>query len=152
MGGSIFRPFFWNGCQVRFSYIFHHGTLCKGPRTLRKFPQKCQKIAGCWECAVYGSRPLIASTTGSSPPERPGSDNIMSQPWSDATCPCNTASSYLSCLYKQRAWQSESKHFKRWYEDKLRQTMVDSWWWWLLLLSLLEKLCNNCVWNSLVFS
>jgi len=48
--GSIFRPFFKTGtkkCQVRFSYLLHHCNLCKGPRTLRKFLQKCQKIAGC---------------------------------------------------------------------------------------------------------
>jgi len=46
---------------------------------------QCQKIAGCWESAVYGSWPLITSTPGSSPPERTGLDNITSQPWSDAT-------------------------------------------------------------------
>jgi len=40
-------------CQVRFSYLLRHGNLCKGPRTLQKFPQKCQKIAGCWGRAVY---------------------------------------------------------------------------------------------------
>jgi len=48
--GSIFWPLFWTGtkkCQVHFSYLLHHGNLCKGPWTLRKFPQKCQKIAGC---------------------------------------------------------------------------------------------------------
>jgi len=33
--------------QVRFSYLLRLGNFCKGPRTLRKFPQKCQKIAGC---------------------------------------------------------------------------------------------------------
>jgi len=27
-----------------------------------------------------------------------------------------------------RAWQSGSKHYQRWYEDRLRQTMVDSWY------------------------
>ena len=42
---------------------------------MQKFPQKCQKIAGCWESAVYGSRPPIASKPGSSPPERPSLDN-----------------------------------------------------------------------------
>jgi len=44
----------------------------------------------------------IASKPGSSPLERPGPDNITSQPWSDATCPCNTASSTLSCLFQQK--------------------------------------------------
>ena len=63
---------------------------------MRKFPQKCQKIAGCWESAVYGSRPPVASKPDSSPPERPDLDNTTSQPWSEATCPCTTsASAYL---------------------------------------------------------
>jgi len=39
-------------CQVHFSYLLRLGIFCKGPRTLRKFPQKCQKIAGCWGRAV----------------------------------------------------------------------------------------------------
>jgi len=48
------------------------------------------------------TQPPIASTPGSIPPERPGLDNITSQPWSEATCPCNTASSTLSCLFQQK--------------------------------------------------
>jgi len=36
-----------NICSVRFSYLLRLSIFCKGPRTLRKFPQKCQKIAGC---------------------------------------------------------------------------------------------------------
>jgi len=40
------NPFFVNWYKIRVN-------LCKGPRTLRKFPQKCQKIAGCWGRAVY---------------------------------------------------------------------------------------------------
>jgi len=65
---------------------------------MRKFTQKCQKIAGCWESAVYGSRPPIASKPDSSHPEQPGLDNRTSQPWSEseATCPCTTSvSAYL---------------------------------------------------------
>ena len=42
-----------NTCQVRFSYLLSYGNSCKGPQTLRKFLQKCQKIAGCWGRAVY---------------------------------------------------------------------------------------------------
>ena len=34
-------------CQGCFSYLLWHDNFCKGPRTLQKFPQKCQKIAGC---------------------------------------------------------------------------------------------------------
>jgi len=65
------------------------------PAILAGFIEKnqCQKITGCWESAVYGSRPLITSTPGSSPPERTSLDNITSQPWSDATCPCTTSAS-----------------------------------------------------------
>jgi len=77
-----------NICSVRFSYLLRLSIFCKAPRDMRKFPQKCQKIAGYWDSAVYGSRPQIASKPDSSPPERSGLDNITSQPWSDATCPC----------------------------------------------------------------
>jgi len=44
------NPFFelvQTTCQEHFSYLLWLGNFCKGPRTLRKFPQKCQKIAGC---------------------------------------------------------------------------------------------------------
>jgi len=36
-----------NNFRFVFSYLLHYCNLCKDPRTLRKFPQKCQKIAGC---------------------------------------------------------------------------------------------------------
>jgi len=48
------------------------------------------------------TQPPITSTPGSSPLEQPGPDNITSQPWSEATCLCNTASSTLSCLFQQK--------------------------------------------------
>ena len=32
--------------QVHFSFLLHNNNLCKGLRTLQKFPKKCQKIAG----------------------------------------------------------------------------------------------------------
>ena len=42
------------------------------------------------------NRPLVASKPDSSPPKRPGLDNITSQPCSEAACPCTTsASAYL---------------------------------------------------------
>jgi len=87
-------PFFdWvqNTSLVRFSYLLRLCNFCKAQRDMRKFLQECQKIAGCKECAVYGSRPPIASTPGSSPPERPGLYNITSQPCSDATSPRTTS-------------------------------------------------------------
>jgi len=43
-------PFFdWvqNISLVRFSYLLRMCNFCKAPRDMRKFPQKCQKIAGC---------------------------------------------------------------------------------------------------------
>jgi len=92
-------PFFdsvQNKSLGHFSYLLWLCNFCKAPLDMRKFSQKCQKIAGCWECTVYGSRPPIASTPGSSSPEWPGLDNITSQPWSDATSPyTSSVSAYL---------------------------------------------------------
>ena len=34
-----------------FSCLLRHSD-CRGPRTLQNFQQKCQKIAGCCECAI----------------------------------------------------------------------------------------------------
>jgi len=36
-----------NICSVRFSYLLRLSIFCKAPWDMRKFPQKCQKIAGC---------------------------------------------------------------------------------------------------------
>ena len=36
-----------NICSVRFSYMLRLSIFCKAPRDMRKFMQKCQKIAGC---------------------------------------------------------------------------------------------------------
>ena len=58
-------------------------SLCQGQRILQKFPQN---LGRCGEFAVYGSRRPITLKPGSSPPERPGLDNLMGQPWSDVTC------------------------------------------------------------------
>ena len=35
-----------NICSVRFSYLLRLSIFCQTPRDIRKFPQKCQKIAG----------------------------------------------------------------------------------------------------------
>jgi len=90
---ALFLDLVQKTCSGRFPYLFRLNNFFKAPRDMRKFPQKCQKIAGCSECAVYGSRPPIASKPGSSPLEWPGLDNPTSQPWSDVTCPCTTSSS-----------------------------------------------------------
>ena len=69
--------------------------------------KKCKKIAGCWEYAVHGTRPPIASGPGLSPPERPGLNYTTSQLWSDTICPRTTSwSAYLRlshsfCLRRQ---------------------------------------------------
>jgi len=71
--GLIFYPLFWMGIKNMSGSFFVPASarcLCKGPQDMKKFPQKCQKIAGCYECAVYGSQPPIASKPGSSPLER----------------------------------------------------------------------------------
>jgi len=54
--GSIFQPFCWTGTKNVSGSLFvpaSASNFCKGPWTLWKFPQKCQKIAGCWGCTVY---------------------------------------------------------------------------------------------------
>ena len=51
----LLDPFFevvQNSTLVRFSYLLRLCNFCKAPRDMRKFPQKCQKIAGCWESTV----------------------------------------------------------------------------------------------------
>jgi len=89
------------------------------------------KIVGCWKCAVYGSQPLIASKPDSSPPEQSG-DLFLVQTISlvnhGLTQLAPEPPLLVLCLVFQtkRAWQSGSKHWKRWYRGKLRQNMVDS--------------------------
>ena len=46
----LFDPFFevvQNTSLDRFSYLLRLCNFCKAPRDMRKFPQKCQKIAVC---------------------------------------------------------------------------------------------------------
>jgi len=48
----FYFPFFdlvQNTSLVRFSYLLRlcNSSFCKAPRDMRKFPKKCQKIAGC---------------------------------------------------------------------------------------------------------
>jgi len=49
-------PFFeliQNTTLVSLSYLLRLGNFCKFPRKMRKFPQKCQKIAWCWGRTIY---------------------------------------------------------------------------------------------------
>jgi len=46
----LLDPFFdlvQNTTLFRFSYLLRLCNICKAPLDMRKFPQKCQKIAGC---------------------------------------------------------------------------------------------------------
>ena len=53
----------WYKKHARFVFLTCFGTVIYArARTLRKFPRKYPKIGGCWECAVYGCRPLIFDT------------------------------------------------------------------------------------------
>ena len=57
-------PFFGSGTKYQFGLFFRTcfaSAISKAPRDMQKFPHKCQKIARCWERAVYGSRSPIAS-------------------------------------------------------------------------------------------
>ena len=94
----------WYKKDARFVFRTCFGPVMyvRARRHCERSPKKCQKIARCSRCAVYGSRPPIASKSGSSPPERPGPDNITNQTWFDATCPCITISSTLSGLFQQK--------------------------------------------------
>ena len=42
---TLFLDLVQNTYPVRFSYLLSSSNVCKAPRDLRKFPQKCQKIA-----------------------------------------------------------------------------------------------------------
>jgi len=80
--GLIFGPFFLIWYKIPVWFVLRTcftSAISFRPCGTRKFPQKCKKIAGCSECAVHGSRPSIASTPGSSPPERPGLDNTTNE-------------------------------------------------------------------------
>ena len=44
---DCFSDLVQNICLVRFPYLLRLSIFCKAQRDMRKFPQKCQKIAGC---------------------------------------------------------------------------------------------------------
>ena len=103
--GSIFQPFFWIGTKYHFGSFFVPASPLQflwGPAGYAKVPAEVPE-----DCRVLRARRLctqlpIASTPGSSSLEWPGLDDTTSQPWSDATCTCNTASITLSCLFQQK--------------------------------------------------
>jgi len=72
---------------------------------------------------------LIASTPGSSTLERPGLDNIKSQPWSDTTCPCTAYFRFVTLILLKMTRQStrsgvtEARYIKPW----LTRDIVSGW-------------------------
>jgi len=86
-------------CLVCFSYLLRLSNFCKALRDMRKFPQKCQKIAGRWWRAVYASD--LRSPPNQAHPLRndPVQTSMMSQPWSDTICSRTIASSTLFCPF-----------------------------------------------------
>jgi len=44
---TLFFDLVPNICLIHFLYLLRLSILCKAPLDMRKFPQKCQKIAGC---------------------------------------------------------------------------------------------------------
>jgi len=93
----------WYKKRVKFIFRTCFGLVIsvRAPGTA-KVPAEVPEDSRVLRARCLCTQPLIASTPGSSPPERPGPHNITSQPWSDTTCPCNTASSTLSCLFQQK--------------------------------------------------
>ena len=84
-------------CQVVFRSCFDTVIYVKACGHCER-SEDSRVLRACHLC----TQPPVASKPGSSPPERPSLDNFPNQPWSDATCPCYTASSTLSCLLQQK--------------------------------------------------
>jgi len=61
------------------------------------------------------------------------SGTTQSRQWNESIIVWRNLSPYDCFWYfvlsfsSKRAWQSGSKHYQRWYEGRLRQTMLDSW-------------------------
>jgi len=97
-----FSNLFLNWYKIRVKFCFVTVIYVRA-RTLRKFPQKCNKIARCWgEPFIYAKSDHLDTWLIPGPSETTGSRQSTSQPWSEAKCTCNTASSTLSCLFQQK--------------------------------------------------
>jgi len=75
----------------RYSKEWQSFTIDRMPKSASNTHLTAEPIAK--QSAVYVSQPPIASKPGFSPPDRPGVDNITSQPWSDANCHRRTSDS-----------------------------------------------------------
>jgi len=104
---QILWPFFLMWYKIRTHICFCSTTSGRARATCKtKFPQKCQKIARCWECAVYVA---VLRSPRSSPPEQQGINNMTSQPWSEATYPHTTSDGTVSCLFRGKSVTIDSK-------------------------------------------
>jgi len=89
-------PFFdlvQNTGLVRFSCLLRLCNFCKAPRDAAKVPAEVPEDSLVLRVRRLWFPTCNVSIPGLSPLERPGLDNITSQTWSDATCPCITSSS-----------------------------------------------------------
>jgi len=87
------NPFFeevQKTCQVHFSYLFRLVKFLFRATGQAKVPAEVLENSWVLRARRLCTQPPIASTPGSSPPERPGPDKSTSQPCFDPTCPCNT--------------------------------------------------------------
>jgi len=92
--GSTSRPFFWTGTKYHSGSFFVPASPLQflwGPAGHAKVPAEVPEDSRVLRARRVCTQLPIASTPGSSSPKRPGLDNITSQPWSDATCPCTTS-------------------------------------------------------------
>ena len=109
------NPFFelvQKTCQLHFSYLLRHGKFCKAPRDMRKFPQKCQKIAGCWGRTVYVRN--LRSPRNLAHPLRNDPVQTISRVNHGLTQRASVTSLLVLCLvfFNKNSVKSGFKHFK----------------------------------------
>jgi len=94
-------PSFWTGTKYLFgSFLALPLQFLQGPAGHAKVPAEVPEDSQVLRVHRLCTQPPIASTPGLSPLERPGLDNITSQPWSDASCPCTTSWSARCCFVR----------------------------------------------------
>ena len=138
MRTKFFHLFVWSSKKYFVGSFFVPASaqpILKGPAEHAKVPAGVPEdncvLNVCRSC----SQPPIASKSGSFPPERPGLDNITTQPLSDATCHRTTFSNVSVSLVTLFSLKRQDKVLeKRWYGGRLRQTMVESWYCQVLVV------------------
>ena len=84
-----FRTRFLNWYKIPLWFFFRTcfaSAISVMPRGTCEVPAEVPEDSRVLRARRLCTQPPIASTPGSSPPERPGLDNVTSQPWSEATC------------------------------------------------------------------